>query len=175
MVPMESRAQPQPPGAEAKVRWTDRLRRNPQIVSAFAVVTVGVAGLAAALMSPTELQDQAPPQVAAKVPKEVVRAPQQVVKAPPLQTPAGRAEPARRSPAEASVDSGALGAGPPCRDCGVVESVVMLERKHGYQMRIRMDDGSLRTVAQRGALPAGSRVVVERGRVRIMPGATGQG
>jgi hypothetical protein len=34
-------------------------------------------------------------------------------------------------------------------------------------MRIRMDDGSLRTVEQRGALAAGTRVVVEGGSVRL--------
>jgi hypothetical protein len=31
----------------------------------------------------------------------------------------------------------------------------------GYQMHVRMDDGSVRTIEQRGALAAGSRVVVE--------------
>ena len=36
-----------------------------------------------------------------------------------------------------------------------------------FQMRIRMDDGSLRTVEQRGALAAGTRVVVEGGSVRL--------
>ena len=36
----------------------------------------------------------------------------------------------------------------------------------GYQMHIRMDDGSTRTVEQRGALAAGSRVVVEGKSVR---------
>ena len=53
---------------------------------------------------------------------------------------------------------------------GVVESVVALDRARdapvGYRMRIRMDDGSVRTVEQLGALAAGSRVVVAGDSVR---------
>jgi len=60
------------------------------------------------------------------------------------------------------------GAGPACRDCGVVVSVVVLERQApaspvAYQMRIRMDDGSMRTVEQPGPLAAGSRVMLAGG------------
>jgi hypothetical protein len=36
----------------------------------------------------------------------------------------------------------------------------------GFQMHIRMDDGSVRTVQHRGALAAGSRVAVEGGKLR---------
>ena len=36
-----------------------------------------------------------------------------------------------------------------------------------YQMRVRMQDGSVRTVEQSTAVAAGSRVVVEGGRVRV--------
>ena len=65
----------------------------------------------------------------------------------------------------------AQGASPACSDCGVVEWVVALERPAeertpAYQMLIRMDDGSLRTVEQHGALAAGSRVVVAGGAAR---------
>ena len=173
---MESRTPVQPPDASAKPRWRDRLRGNQQLVSAFAVVTVAVAGLAAALMSGTEPQREAQVQPAvSKTPQEVVRAPPPVVTAPPLQPPAARSDPSHRAATDANTASKALGAGPACAKCGVVESVAMLGGQRGYQMRIRMDDGSLRTVAQRGALPAGSRVVVEGGSVRILPGATGQG
>ncbi len=171
---MESRGPAQPPHAAAKLRWRDRLRGNQQLVSAFAVVTVAVAALVAALMSRNEPQQQAQVQPpVSRAPQDVVRAPPVVVTAPPLQTPA-RTGPARRGGPDANTASKALGAGPACRECGVVESVAMLERRRGYQMRIRMDDGSLRTVAQRGALPAGSRVVVEGSSVRILPAGRGQ-
>lgn len=173
---MESRAPVQPPDTPAKLRWRDRLRGNQQLVSAFAVVTVAVAGLAAALMSRTESQYDAQVQPpVSNAPQEVARAPQPVVKAPPLQPSAPRGAAAQRDASDANTGSKALGAGPACARCGVVESVAMLDRQRGYQMRIRMDDGSLRTVAQRGALPPGSRVVVEGSSVRVLPGATGQG
>jgi hypothetical protein len=175
---MESRAPLQPTDAAAKIRWRDRLRQNQQLVSTFAVVTVAVAGLVAALMSHNEPQGQEQAKVQPPVsnaPHEVVRAPPMVVQAPPLQPPVPRTDPARRSAPAATMASKALGAGAACRKCGVVESIAMLDRQRGYEMRIRMDDGSLRTVAQRGALPAGSRVMVERGSVRMLPGATGQG
>jgi len=173
---MESRAPVQPPDAAAKPGWRDRLRGNQQLVSAFAVVTVAVAGLVAALMSRTEPQQ--PPRVQPAVssaPQDVVHAPPVVVTAPPLRSPAARTGPAHRAAPDANTASNALGAGAVCRNCGVVESVAMLEGQRGYRMRIRMDDGSLRTIAQRGALPAGSRVVVEGSSVRILPAATPQG
>lgn len=67
--------------------------------------------------------------------------------------------------------AGTQGAAPACGDCGVVEWVVSVERPAqestpAYQMQIRMDDGSLRTVEQQGALAAGSRVVVAGGAAR---------
>jgi hypothetical protein len=46
-----------------------------------------------------------------------------------------------------------------------------MANQHGaFQMRIRMDDGTLRTVEQRGAVAAGSRVLLEGRSVRVMPG-----
>lgn len=67
-----------------------------------------------------------------------------------------------------------------CAECGVVETVVALERLAteagpAWQMRIRMDDGSMRTVQQRGALAAGSRVMLAGGSVRVLPNRPGQG
>lgn len=67
-----------------------------------------------------------------------------------------------------------------CRDCGVVESVVMLERKTqaypvAYQVRIRMDDGTVRTVEQPGAPAAGSRVMVAGGSARPIGGRAAPG
>jgi hypothetical protein len=95
----------------------------------------------------------------------------EVVTAPPLKAAPG-------SPARNFADAGqgpatnAMGAGRVCADCGVVQMVVAVyehgqPRANGYQMHIRMDDGSIRTVQQRGALAPGSRVMVEGETVRI--------
>jgi hypothetical protein len=67
-----------------------------------------------------------------------------------------------------------------CAECGVVEAVVPLGRAAAeagpaWQMRIRMDDGTMRTVEQRGALAAGSRVVLAGGSVRVLPNRPGHG
>ena len=65
----------------------------------------------------------------------------------------------------------AQGAAPVCRDCGFVESVVALEdlpttSAGGFRLRIRMDDGSVRTVEQPAALVMGARVMVDGGSAR---------
>lgn len=67
-----------------------------------------------------------------------------------------------------------------CAECGVVETAVPLdaapaETGASWQMRIRMDDGTMRTVQQRGALAAGSRVIVAGGSVRVLSSRPGQG
>jgi len=96
----------------------------------------------------------------------------EVVTAPPLkhvlppQSSAGEV-------AEASATN-VLGAPATCPNCGVVETVVAVHaygeaQARAYQMHIRMDNGSVRTVEHRGALPAGSRVVVEGAQVRPLP------
>lgn len=82
---------------------------------------------------------------------------QAVVRAPPLMV-------GQRN------DTSAMGAAPACERCGVVESVLAASPGHSFQMRIRMDDGSMRTLEQRGALAAGTRVVVDGGSIRLMPG-----
>lgn len=41
-----------------------------------------------------------------------------------------------------------------------------------YQMRVRMNDGSLRTVEQAGAIQSGSRVIVEGNTLRLAPTAS---
>ena len=38
-----------------------------------------------------------------------------------------------------------------------------------YQMRVRMNDGTVRTIEQGSSLAAGSRVVVEGNTARVMP------
>lgn len=67
-----------------------------------------------------------------------------------------------------------------CAECGIVEAVVPLEPAAAetgrtWQLRIRMDDGTVRTVEQRGALAAGSRVTVAGGSIRVLPNRPGQG
>jgi hypothetical protein len=70
----------------------------------------------------------------------------------------------------------AMGAAAACANCGVVEAVVAIEghargqrQTVGYLMHVRMDDGTRQVVEHRGAMAAGSRVLVERGAVRVMP------
>lgn len=81
----------------------------------------------------------------------------------------------RTSQAEAPGD---LAAG--CVECGVVEAVVPLgmpaaEAGAAWQVRIRMDDGSVRLVEQRGAPAKGSRVTIAGGAVRVLSNRPGQG
>jgi hypothetical protein len=98
----------------------------------------------------------------------------EVVTAPPLRpvlplTRTGSATESAQPP-----QTQVLGALPACPNCGVVETVVAV-LEHGqaqpraFQMHIRMDDGSVRTVLHRGAFPAGSRVVVEGSKLRVSP------
>lgn len=123
------------------------------------MLVVVTAVLTAVMVAPTvsELADHRP---VAAGPAAAVPAPPSVVQAPPLDS---RASALRQR------------AGPACRDCGVIESVVALPPRAqddamAYQMRIRMDDGSVRTVKQRGALATGSRVTVADGSVRSVSG-----
>jgi hypothetical protein len=181
------------PGADesresgAKKRWNGHLRRRSEsLVPGFAVGLVAITAVAAAVMAtrpdPEEGKpaDTQMPQAEASTldPQDVVKAPpmgpQPVVKAPPLKAPASPPGQARVS------DTQTLGVGPACRNCGVVQMVVAVHgyaqpQPSGYQMHIRMDDGSVRTVEQRGALAAGSRVIVERDSVRVLADRSGQG
>lgn len=119
--------------------------RNEVLVPTVTVLAVAVVALGAALMANRDEAQDGRQLAAAPVAR------QEVVRAPPL-------DPTRT-----------MGAGSACQSCGVVESVAAAPDK-GFQMRIRMDDGSLRTMEQRGALPAGSRVIVEGAGLRLMPG-----
>jgi len=119
--------------------------RNEVLVPTVAVLAVAVIALGAALM--VNRDDVLDGRQLAAAPA----ARQEVVRAPPL-------DPTRT-----------MGAGAACQSCGVVESVVEAPNK-GFRMRIRMEDGSVRTIEQRGALAAGSRVIVEGDGLRLMPG-----
>jgi hypothetical protein len=121
-----------------------------KLVAACAVGVVVVAGLAAALL--TGRQDASESVVAGAGPVNTSAHRGGVVTAPPLNT---------------------MGAAPACGDCGVVQLVVAVyeygqPQPNGYQMHIRMDDGTTRTVQQRGALAAGSRVLLDGETVRVL-------
>jgi hypothetical protein len=139
--------------------WSDRLRRDKSWVPTASVVAVAVAAVAAAVMvTHTETREGSQQAIVAPTSRDVVKAPPLVAKAPPL--------------AQASKGLNAMGGAPACRNCGVVKTVIA--KKDGaqratvsYLMEIWMDDGSLRTVEQRGALPAGSRVIIDGEVVRL--------
>lgn len=128
-------------------------QRREGLVSALAVAAVAIAAvLAAMLHSPRDGRADAP---------RLALAAAGVVQAPALAS--------QRDPFATA-----------CAECGVVEAALPLkspaaEPGMAWQMRIRMDDGTVRTVEQRGALAAGSRVVVAGGFVRVLSNRPGQG
>ena len=145
-----------------KDRW-----RAEALVPGLAAAAVAVTALVAAL---TAERVEAPMPVQAA--DQAAVNPANVVQAPPLKSApeSGNKAQVAVSP-NATRNASAMGAGAACRNCGVVEMVVAVHgygepKASGYQMHIRMDDGTTRTVEQRGALAAGSRVVVDGASVR---------
>ena len=128
--------------------------RGETLVPAAAVAAVAIAAVAAAVMGRHVNADPpVQPQVAQQSTGPVAGA--NVVHAPPLAAPVTRS----------------MGSAQACARCGVVQMVVAVyghghQQPRAYQMHVRMDDGSVRTVEQRGALAAGSRVVVDGSTVR---------
>ncbi|HTH78390.1 MAG TPA: hypothetical protein VL593_05370 [Ramlibacter sp.] len=127
--------------------------RRETLIPALAVAAVAVAAVAAAVMvQRAETQVQQRVAAESRQPSTSTSASttsRDVVHAPPLNSP-----------------TQSMGGSAACKTCGVVQTVVAVydeggKTPRGFQMHIRMDDGSLRTVEQRGALAAGSRVVVE--------------
>jgi hypothetical protein len=125
--------------------------RRETLIPALAVAAVAVAAVAAAVMvQRAETQVQQRVAAESRQPStSTSTTSRDVVHAPPLNSP-----------------TQSMGGGAACKTCGVVQTVVAVydeggKTPRGFQMHIRMDDGSLRTVEQRGALAAGSRVVVE--------------
>jgi hypothetical protein len=158
-VPPETAGEPRRP--DARARW-----RLETIVPTLAVVAVSVTAVITAVM--VSRNGSPIVQQAASVSR------QSVVTAPPLNLapPTPAEAPAQSGPSPAA--SNAMGATAACRNCGVVQMVVAVHeygqpKPSSYQMHIRMDDGSIRTVEQRGALAAGSRVMVEGKAVRPLP------
>jgi hypothetical protein len=158
-----------PANGRAPLPWRERLQRITTLGPTLTVVGVVVTALVATVMvTRSDWQNANRPAVVPKSEQEVVKAPPIVVEAPPVNASPGSAGPKRQT--DAAKRSKALGAGAACRNCGVVESVALASQQGAYQMRIRMDDGTLRTVEQRRAVATGSRVLLERGAVRVMPG-----
>jgi hypothetical protein len=131
--------------------------RRETMVPVLAVSAVAVVAVATAVMVKRSEQMPADPQpaIAQAVDQPVSNV--DVVKAPPLSAPSTRS----------------MGAAPACRECGVVQMVVAVfpeggKQPRAYEMHIRMDDGTVRTIEQRGALAAGSRVVVKGDVVKPM-------
>jgi type IV secretory pathway VirB10-like protein len=194
-----ARPKPQAPPAPARYARGERLRRLESWVPAAAVSLVAVVAVSTAFLSQRhEAQDAATPlaptatETAEKTVPEKEPAPvtvaasdapgkladKGVVTAPPLKPPPKTAlrTPVKNNEQRAATQ--ALGGAAACRNCGVVETVVAVHGyaqplPSGYQMHIRMDDGSMRTVEQRGALAAGSRVVVERDSVKALAAGAG--
>jgi hypothetical protein len=150
----------------ARPSWRERLRVNKASVPAAAVAAVAIVSVTTAVMMSRHQgaqPDVRPPPAVAD--NRVVKAPPLVVKAPPLNGPQKLAQARRSRDGAPATDS--AGAGPGCRNCGVVESVAS-NRPSTYQMRVRMDDGTVKSIEQRAAFPAGSRVVLEGGALRAM-------
>lgn len=131
--------------------------RRESLVPALAVGAVAAVAVAAAVMV-KRADTQGPMQAVLEPSRAAPAQGGEVVKAPPLQPPATRA----------------MGGASACRDCGVVEMVVAVNERgrkepRAYQMHVRMDDGTRRTIQQRGALAPGSRVVVEGDAIKPMP------
>ena len=129
--------------------------RRETLVPALAVAAVAVAAVAAAVMvqrAETQVQQR---EIVVDAGRPAPTQSRDVVRAPPLKPPAAQA----------------MGGPAACKECCVVERVFAVydpghKQPRGYQMHIRMDDGSVRTIEQRGALAAGSRVVLEGKAVR---------
>ena len=152
-------------------------QQTDKLVAACAVGVVVAAGLAAALL--TGRQDASESVVAGAGPVNTSANRGGVVTAPPLNA---AAVPAARNSATARSRTSAntMGGAPACGNCGVVQLVVAVyehgqPQPNGYQMHIRMDDGTVRTVQQRGALAPGSRVLLDGETVRVLaePSHTG--
>ena len=75
-----------------------------------------------------------------------------------------RADPTRAHPVPASrtAQPRVVTAATDCRDCGVVESMRAMEKSVNYEIRVRMNDGTFRTLYERArpALAIGQKVRV---------------
>jgi hypothetical protein len=131
--------------------------RRESLLPALAVTAVAAVAVAAAVMV-QRVETKVQRDVALDAARPAPAASRAIVTAPPLKPPATQL----------------MGGSAACKQCGVVEMVVAVQaagqkEPRGYQMHIRMDDGTLRVIEQRGALAAGSRVTVDGSTVKAMP------
>ena len=158
--PPESAAEA-PHGPDPRVRW-----RRETLVPTLAAAVVAVT---AVITTVVVTRDDSVPLLAEQSAAPVSQ--NSVVQAPPLKPAPSTTAKVRPQNGDKRAASSAMGSSVACRNCGVVQMVVAVHdygqaKPSGYQMHIRMDDGTTRTVEQRGALAAGSRVVVEGKSVR---------
>ncbi|HSV45436.1 MAG TPA: glycine zipper 2TM domain-containing protein [Ramlibacter sp.] len=218
------------PQAGAVPALGDRIRHSKALIPTLAVLLVTVAALGATLVatrSGAQGDGRGPSQAMASQTQEEVTAPPLKSAAQPAARPAPVRQAQQQAPAQARGPNTAMGnTASACRNCGVVESVVAVQRQvpvqgiansqvtagavaggviggllgnqvgHGngraaatvlgaaggayagneiqktmnkvtvYQVRVRMHDGSVRTVEQGSTVPAGAQVVVEGGALR---------
>lgn len=129
----------------------DESRRR-YLITAVTVAAVAAAALFATWASLRPTDDRMRPSRPLEAP---------VVKAPPITAP----------------DTSVAG-GPPaadCPQCGVVEAVAVTQNHGAFQVRVRMSDGSVRTLEQATPVVAGSRVVVQGGVAKPAPNGPNQG
>lgn len=122
------------------------------------ITSLSVAAVAAAALIATWVSLR-PATEGGMRPSRPLEAP--VVKAPPITAP----------------DTSVAG-GPPaadCPQCGVVEAVAVTQNHGAFQVRVRMSDGSVRTLEQATPVVAGSRVLVQGGVAKPAPNAQTQG
>ena len=149
-----------PHGPDPRVRW-----RRETLVPTLVVTVVAVTAVITSVM----VNRNGSP--AAEQAADASASQKSVVTAPPLKPAPPVAAKAPPQDGQDRTVSNAMGGMAACHNCGVVQMVVAVHgygqpKPSGYQMHIRMDDGSTRTVEQRGALAAGSRVLVEGTSVR---------
>jgi hypothetical protein len=88
----------------------------------------------------------------------------------PLDAPVVRAPPLEQAPATT-----VLGGASACRQCGTVEAVAAQDNSTRFELRVRMDDGTVQTLQQAVPATAGARVVVRNGVARPAPTSASQG
>ena len=167
----------EPRSSGSRPRSQGRLRLARSLIPGIATGLVVVTAVAAALMATWGEAPNAPEPV--RVQPDAAPDHTGVVTAPPLKGPSETKALATARNADAA-SAKAMDTRAACRNCGVVQLVVAVHgyaqpQPSGYQMHIRMDDGTIRTVEQRGALAAGSRVIVERDTVRVLAQRPTQG
>ena len=162
-------------------------RTSRPLLVTMGVMAVAIVGLAAALVMsskdgtpPADTQAVVTTTTTTTVPKAPLDAPDEALpKAAAKPTPKPAAKPVQQAQGSAQntqrPDTRTAGANPApaCANCGVVESVTTgnqieknMKSYTAYQMHVRMADGSTRTIEQRNAVAAGTRVVVDGNSLR---------